>query len=183
MIFQETSLAGAFLVDLKRLEDERGFFARSFCQDEFEAHGLNPCVAQCNVSFNKHAGTLRGMHFQLAPHAEAKLVRCTMGAVYDVIVDLRADSPTFRQWVGVALSAENRRAIYIPEGFAHGAQTLADNSELFYQMSTAYHGPSASGVRWDDPAFGIQWPDPPATGRIIVERDRNWPDFEPGVQA
>ena len=181
MIFQETSLAGAFIVELKRLEDERGFFARSFCQDEFEAHGLNPCVSQCNVSFNKQAGTLRGMHFQIAPHAEAKLVRCTMGAVYDVVIDLRAASPTFRQWTGVELTAENRRAIYIPEGFAHGAQTLVDNTELFYQMSTAYHGASGSGVRWDDPAFGIVWPEPPSTlsgGRIIVERDRAWPDFQ-----
>lgn len=181
MIFQETQLAGAFIVELKRLEDERGFFARSFCQDEFEAHGLNPCVVQCNVSFNKQAGTLRGMHFQVAPHAEAKLVRCTMGAVYDVIIDLRPESPTFKQWVGVELTADNRRAIYISEGFAHGAQTLADNTELFYQMSAPYHGPSASGVRWDDPAFGIAWPELPSTqssGRIIVERDRNWPDFQ-----
>ena len=177
MIFQEIKLAGAYVIELKRLEDERGFFARSFCQDEFEAQGLNPCVAQCNVSFNKHAGTLRGMHFQLEPHAEAKLVRCTMGAVYDVIVDLRPNSNTFRQWVSVELTAENRRAIYIPEGFAHGAQTLTDNAELFYQMSAPYYGPSASGVRWDDPAFGIVWP-VLANGRIIVERDCTWPDFQ-----
>ncbi len=177
MIFHPTKLAGAFIVELDPREDERGFFARSFCQDEFAAHGLNPHVAQCNVSFSRLAGTLRGMHFQNAPHAEAKLVRCVTGAAFDAIVDLRPGSPTFAQWIGVELTAENRRAVYAPAGFAHGAQTLSDSTELFYQMSAPYHAASASGVRWDDPAFGIEWPQPPATGRVIAERDLAWPDF------
>lgn len=179
MIFRATELVGAFIVDLERREDERGFFARSFCEDEFKAQGLNPCVAQCNVSFSAAAGTLRGMHFQRAPHVEAKLVRCTRGAAFDVIVDLRADSPTLGRWISVELTADNHRAIYVPAGFAHGAQTLVDNTELFYQMSAPYHAAAASGVRWDDPAFGIVWPDPPSTGRIIAERDRTWPEFRP----
>jgi dTDP-4-dehydrorhamnose 3,5-epimerase len=177
MIFIPTKLEGAFIIELDRREDERGFFARSFCADEFTQHGLNPCVAQCNVSFNAQAGTLRGMHFQLAPHAEAKLVRCTMGAAFDVMVDLRPSSPTYKQWVGVELIAHNHRAVYIPEGFAHGAQTLTDNTELFYQMSAPYVGAASSGVRWDDPAFGITWPQPPDGNRIIAERDQAWPDF------
>ncbi len=158
MIFNETQLKGAFLIELERREDERGFFARSWDVDEFQKHGLNPRLVQCNISFNKVRGTLRGMHFQVAPFAEAKLVRCTMGALYDVIIDLRDGSPTLKRWFGVELSAENRLALYVPEGFAHGFQTLADNTEVFYQMSEVFHPECARGVRWDDPAFGIIWP-------------------------
>jgi dTDP-4-dehydrorhamnose 3,5-epimerase len=177
MIFTETKLKGAFIIDLERREDERGFFARSWCINEFEAHGLNTRLVQCNVSFNKRRGTLRGMHYQLAPFAEAKLVRCTLGAVYDVIIDLRPDSPTFKQWAAIELNHDNHRMIYIPEGFAHGAQTLADNTELFYQMSEFYQVDAACGVRWDDPAFGIEWPAASDAGRLIAAKDRTWPDF------
>lgn len=158
MIFTETKLKGAFLIDIEPREDERGFFARSWCEDEFAKYGLNTRVVQCNISFNKKRGTLRGMHYQSEPFPEAKLARCTAGAIYDVILDLRPNSPTFKQWVSVELTAENRRALYIPEGFAHGFQTLEDNTEVFYQMSEFYHPECARGVRWDDPAFGIEWP-------------------------
>jgi dTDP-4-dehydrorhamnose 3,5-epimerase len=174
MIFTETRLPGAFIIDLHRQEDERGFFARVWCQREFEAHRLNPRLVQCSVSFNKKKGTLRGMHFQFPPHEEAKLVRCPMGAIYDVILDLRPHSPTFTEHVGVVLSAENHKMVYVPEGVAHGFQTLEDNTEVFYQMSEFYAPASARGVRWDDPAFGIPWP---AAERIISERDRRYPDF------
>lgn len=176
MIFRETKLKGAFIIELKRLEDERGFFARTFCQEEFRAHGLNPRVVQCNISFNKQKGTLRGMHYQIAPYEEAKLVRCTRGAIYDVIIDLRPESPTFKQWVAAELTAENRRMLYVPEGFAHGFQTLEDNTEVFYMMSEFYHPECAKGVRWDDPAFGIKWP---ITSNVTISvKDRNYPDFE-----
>lgn len=158
MIFTETKLKGAFVIDIEPREDERGFFARSWCEDEFAKHGLNSRLAQCNISFNKKRGTLRGMHYQIEPFPEAKLTRCTRGAIYDVIIDLRSHSPTFKQWVSVELNAENRRALYIPAGFAHGFQTLEDNTEVFYQMSEFYHPECARGVRWDDPAFGIIWP-------------------------
>jgi len=158
MIFTETKLKGAFIIDIEPREDERGFFARSWCEDEFKSHGLNPHLAQCNISFNKKRGTLRGMHYQVAPFAEAKLVRCTMGAVYDVIIDMQPDSPTFKQWISVELTAENRRALYVPENFAHGFQTLRDNTEVFYQMSEFYHPECARGVRWNDVAFEIVWP-------------------------
>jgi len=175
MIFSETKLSGAFIIEVKRLEDERGFFGRSFCRLEFEEHGLNPFVAQCNISFNRDAGTLRGMHYQAAPHAEEKLVRCTRGALYDVIIDLRPESPTFKQWVSLELTEENCRMLYIPKGFAHGFQTLVDETEIFYQMSAFYHPDSGRGVRWNDPAFGIQWPE---TDRVILsDRDRVWPDY------
>ena len=171
MKFQQTPLGGAFLVELDLLQDERGFFARSFCRQEFEAQGLNPCVAQCNVSFNRTRGTLRGLHFQAAPHAEAKLVRCTQGAIWDVIVDLRRESPTYRRWYGVELSAANRRALYAPEGVAHGFQTLADDSEILYLMSAAYRAEAARGVPWNDPAFGIAWP---IANPTMSERDRGF---------
>jgi dTDP-4-dehydrorhamnose 3,5-epimerase len=174
MVFTPTDLAGAFIVDLERREDERGFFARSWCQREFETHGLNPRVVQCNVSRNHRKGTLRGMHYQDAPHAEVKLVRCTAGAIYDVIVDLRPHSSTFRRSVGVVLSAENLRALYVPENFAHGFLTLTDDAEVFYQMSESYEPAAARGIRWDDPAFGISWPEPIT---IISERDRTYPDY------
>lgn len=170
----ETELQGAFVIDLEKRGDERGFFARSFCQKEFAAHGLNPHVAQCNVSFTQRKGTLRGMHYQVAPFAEVKLVRCTAGSIYDVIIDLRPSSSTFKQYVGVELSAKNHRSLYVPEGFAHGFQTLEEDTEVFYQMSQVYSLEHARGVRWDDPAFGIKWPD---AERIIIERDRNYPDF------
>jgi dTDP-4-dehydrorhamnose 3,5-epimerase len=172
--FIETKLKGAFIIEIQRLEDERGFFARSWCQREAEAFGLRPQWLQCDISFNKAKGTLRGMHYQSAPCEETKLVRCTRGAIYDVMIDLRPDSPTFKQSVGIDLSAENRRMLYIPEGFAHGFLTLEDNTEVFYQMSEFYAPQSGKGVRWNDPAFGIQWP---IGVRSITERDRNYPDF------
>ena len=175
MIFNETKLPGVFIVEVQRLEDERGFFGRSFCRNEFAGRGLNPDVAQCNISFNRDAGTLRGMHYQLAPHAEDKLIRCTRGKLYDVIVDLRLESPTFKQWISVELTGDNRRMLYIPKGCAHGFLTFEDNTEIFYQMSEFYHPESARGVRWNDPAFGIQWP--AGVQVILSERDRNWPDY------
>ena len=174
MIFSETALAGAWIVEPERLEDERGFFARSWCRREFEARGLNPDVAQCNVSFNKRRGTLRGLHYQAEPYREAKLIRCTRGAVHDVILDLRPGSTTFLRHVAVILDAESRRMLYVPEGLAHGFQTLEDDTEVFYQMSAFYSPDHARGVRWNDPAFGIRWPDDDPT---ISSRDRGYPDF------
>jgi dTDP-4-dehydrorhamnose 3,5-epimerase len=174
LIFTETKLAGAFVIEMERRADERGFFARTFCRQEFEAHGLNPGVVQCNVSFNKRKGTLRGMHYQAAPFAEAKLVRCTSGSIYDVIIDLRPSSATFKKYFAVELSAENGRMLYIPEDFAHGFQTLQEDTEVFYQMAQRYSAEQARGVRWNDPAFGIEWPE---GERIIIERDKNYPDF------
>jgi len=172
MKFVPTPLAGAFVVEIERLEDDRGFFGRSFCQEEFRAHGLSPVVAQCNVSWNRRRGTLRGLHFQASPHAEAKLVRCTRGVIWDVIVDLREGSPTRLRWHALELNAENRLALYVPEGFAHGFQTLADDSEVLYQMSEAHHPNLARGVRWDDPALAIKWP---LSVPILSERDRSYP--------
>lgn len=174
MIFQKTKLEGAWIVDLNRLEDERGFFARSFCQREFTGHGMNPRVAQCNVSHNEKKGTLRGMHIQISPFQEAKLVQCTRGAIYDVMIDMRPDSPTFCEHLGVVLSAENYRMLYIPEGFAHGFLTLENDTNVFYLMSEFYAPDCARGFRWDDPAFKIFWPDTPA---VISERDAGYPDF------
>jgi dTDP-4-dehydrorhamnose 3,5-epimerase len=172
MIFAESPLAGAYVVDPERIEDERGFFARTWCAREFEAMGLDPRLSQCNVSFNARRGTLRGMHYQAEPHEEAKLVRCTLGAIFDVIVDLRPSSATLRRWFGVELSAENRRMLYIPPGFAHGFQTLADGSEVFYQMSESFHPGSARGIRWDDPSVAIDWP---SEVLVISEKDRGFP--------
>ncbi|HNC82380.1 MAG: dTDP-4-dehydrorhamnose 3,5-epimerase [Nitrospira sp.] len=174
MTFRETVLKGAFTIDLDRVEDERGFFARSWCVKEFEANGLDTRLVQCNVSFNKVRGTLRGMHYQVAPAAEVKVVRCTRGAVHDVIADLRPDSPTYKQAFSVLLSAENRRMLYIPKGFAHGFLTLTDDAEVFYQMSEYYAPECARGFRWDDATFAISWPD---QVRIISSKDRNYPDF------
>jgi dTDP-4-dehydrorhamnose 3,5-epimerase len=174
MIFTETKLKSAFVIETEWQEDERGFLARSFCRDEFEAHGLNPRVVQCSISFNRKKGTLRGMHYQTRPYEEVKLVRCTRGAIYDVIIDLRPDSPTFEQWIAVELTADNRRMIYVPEGCAHGFQTLEDNTEVFYQMSEFYHPECARGVRWNDPAFGIEWP---LSNPILSDRDRRFNDF------
>jgi dTDP-4-dehydrorhamnose 3,5-epimerase len=158
MHFTETKLKGAFILEPEFLKDERGFFARTWCRHEFEAHGLTTIFVQGNISFNHKRGTLRGMHYQVEPHAEAKLVRCTMGAIYDVILDLRPDSATFKQWLAVELTAENRRLLFIPPGLAHGFQTLEDNTEVLYQMSEDYHPECARGVRWDDKIFGIKWP-------------------------
>ncbi|HVD49707.1 MAG TPA: dTDP-4-dehydrorhamnose 3,5-epimerase [Gaiellaceae bacterium] len=177
MTFRELELPGAFLIELDRIEDERGFFARTFCRDEFAEHGLATEIVQANTAFNRRKGTLRGMHFQAAPHEEAKLVRCTRGAVYDVIVDLRRDSPTFTRWVSVELTVENDTMLYVPEGFAHGYQTLEDETETSYLMSQRYEPSAGRGVRWDDPAFGIEWPD--EGDRTMNERDRTWPDFSP----
>ena len=175
MIFHATELPGAFVVEPEPIGDERGFFARVFDADEFAARGLDAALAQSSLSYNERAGTLRGMHFQSAPHAETKLVRVTRGALYDVIVDLRPDSPTFKRWTAVELSAENRLALYIPEGLAHGFQTLQDGTEVIYAISRPYEPSAADGVRWDDPAFRIEWP--PAEHRIMSEKDRAWPDF------
>jgi len=174
MIFQETKFAGLLEILLEPKTDERGFFARSWCQREFEDHGLNPKVVQCNISFNQHKGTLRGIHYQAEPFAEAKLVRCTIGSIYDVVVDLRVTSPTFKDWTGFILSASNRRMLYIPEGFGHAFLTLEDNTEVFYQMSEFYNPAFACGVRWNDPAFKIVWPD---KIRVISERDQSYADF------
>lgn len=223
MLFTETKLQGAYLIDLQKNEDDRGFFARSYCFREFEQHGLNPRVVQCNISYNAKKGTLRGMHYQVPPYEEAKLVRCTMGVIYDVIVDLRPNSTTFCQWFGVVLSSPSSllaahcspltvhssqltadrllssahssqltadnlavtayssqltvdcyRMLYIPEGFAHGFITLEDDTEVFYQMSEFYAPDSGRGFRWNDPAFGIEWPMEPA---VISEKDQSYPDF------
>ena len=176
MTFTETELAGAFVIDIEPREDERGFFARAWCEREFEAHGLSTRVVQCNVAYNHRRWTLRGMHFQTAPHAEVKIVRCTRGAIYDVIIDLRADSPTFKQWLAFELTAENRRMLYVPEGFAHGYQTLMDETETYYQVSEFYEPASERGVRWDDPAFRIVWPI--GEPGVISDKDRTWPDYE-----
>jgi len=174
LIFTPTPLAGAFVVDPEPRNDHRGFFARAWCQKEFEAHGLNTRLVQCNISFNPKKGTWRGMHFQEAPHEETKLVRCTMGSIWDVVVDLRTESPTFRQHFAVTLSSENRKMLYIPETFAHGFLTLQDDSEVFYQMSEFQEPSSARGFRWNDPFFDIQLPMEVA---VISRRDRDYPDF------
>jgi dTDP-4-dehydrorhamnose 3,5-epimerase len=174
MKFLPTALEGAFVIETERLTDERGFFARTFCRDEFAARGLRTDFVQCNISFNVRKGILRGMHYQIKPHEEAKLVRCTRGEIFDVIIDIRKQSPTYARWIGLDLSAENRRMLYIPEGFAHGFQTLTDASEVFYQMAEVFQPESARGVRWNDPAFGIRWPLPNA---ILSARDAAFPDF------
>jgi len=174
MIFTETKLKGAFIIEPERLEDHRGFFARSWCQREFLTHGLNPRLMQCNISFNNKQGTLRGMHYRVAPYEEAKLVRCTMGAIHFVIVDLRPESPTYIQNISVILTAGNRKMIYVAEGFVNGYLTLEDSTEVFYQMSEFYAPEHERGFRWNDPAFSITWPD---DIQVISERDQNYPDF------
>lgn len=176
MIFEETALKGVFVIQPERKEDDRGFFARTWCAEEFASHGLNPRLVQCSLSYNKKKGTLRGMHYQVAPYEEAKLVRCTRGAIFDVIIDLRAGSATYTKHVSVMLSESNRFMLYIPEGMAHGFQTMEDDAEVFYQISQVFHPESARGVRWDDPYFGIQWP--PAE-RILSARDRQYAAFVP----
>jgi len=174
MKFQPLSLDGAYLIDPEPVADERGMFARNFCGREFAARGLDPRIAQCSTSYNRRRGTLRGMHYQVAPFAEAKLVRCVRGTIHDVIIDLRRDSATHMRWIAVELSAENARMLYIPAGFAHGFQTLTDDTEVFYQISQWYSPEHARGVRWNDEALGIHWPlaDP-----IISDKDRSYPDF------
>lgn len=174
--FTTTPLPGTFLIDLDRHEDERGFFARTICAEEFAQHGLNGRFVQHSVSWNPRAGTLRGMHFQAAPHEEEKLVRVTRGAIFDVILDLRRDSPTFGRWHGIELSADNHRQLYIPRGVAHGFQTLKPDTEILYAMTAPFHGESARGLRWDDPQLGIDWPTCPAHGdRLISDKDKNLP--------
>lgn len=176
MKLTETAIQGAFVVEIEPHTDERGFFARSFCQHEFAERGLSPVVAQCNVSYNAKAGTLRGMHYQLPPSAEAKLVRCTAGAIYDAIVDVRPDSPSYLAWLGVELRADARNALYVPEGCAHGFQTLVDDTEVFYQMSEFFAPELARGFRFDDPRFGIAWPLEPS---CISEKDLALVAFDP----
>lgn len=176
MRFVETTIPGAYVVELEPLRDERGWFARTFCRDEFTAHGLEPLIVQCNISFSDRAGTLRGMHFQQKPHGESKLVRCTRGAIYDVILDIRPASVAYRRWFAVELTPENGRMLYIPVGVAHGFQTLVDASEVHYQMGHEHVSQAARGVRFDDPAFNIEWPDPPGR-RIVSQRDQAYADF------
>ncbi len=174
MKFIETDISGVVVIELEKHEDERGWFARAWCREEFTVHDLPVDLVECNLSYNEKRGTLRGMHFQVAPHAEAKLVRCVAGAVHDVALDLRPGSPSYREFIGVELSAGSGRAVFLPEGIAHGFQTLTDHSTLFYQMSSAYSPEGAAGVRWNDSAFGIEWPlaDP-----IVSARDQSFPDF------
>ncbi len=177
MILREAPLPGAYLVELERLTDERGYFARTFDARVFAEFGLNAAVVQCSTSFNACAGTVRGMHYQAEPHGEAKLVRVTRGSIYDVIIDLRATSPTFRRWFGVQLDADGEASLFVPAGFAHGFQTLLDASEVHYQMSQPYLPEAARGVRFDDPAFAIRWPEPPTGGLVVSDRDRSFADF------
>lgn len=174
MKFTETKLKGAYVIEVEPLADERGFFARSWCQKEFAEHGLNPNLVQCNISFNLKKGTLRGMHYQAKPYQEAKLIRCTKGAIYQVVIDIRPDSFTFNQWVAVELTAENRKMLYVPKGMASGFQTLMDNTEVFYQMAEFYHPESAKVVRWDNPAFEIEWP---IEVKIISDKDNSAQDL------
>jgi len=175
VIFNETPLSGAYCIEVEKSHDERGFFARTWCEREFAERGLTTAIKQCNISFNKERGILRGLHYQEAPYGEVKIVRCTKGAIFDVIVDLRRDSATFRNWYGLELNEKKRSMLYIPEGFAHGFQTLSNETEVFYQMSQFYVPESARGVRWNDPAFGIEWPE--TEKRILSERDQQYPDF------
>ena len=177
MIFSPTSLEGVWIIEPERREDDRGFFARTWCQREFLEHGLDGRLVQCSISWNAARGTLRGMHWSVPPAAETKLVRCTAGAIHDVVVDLRPGSPTYLSHVSMVLSAEARNAVYIPEHCAHGFQTLEPESEVYYQMTEFYEPSAARGARWDDPKFGIVWPDGP---RVMSPRDATWPDFIPG---
>lgn len=177
MDFIETKLKGAYIIKLELIEDDRGFFARSFCKKEFEKHGLKFSVAQGNISCNRDRGTLRGMHYQQRPHQEAKLVSCVKGTIYDVIVDLRHDSTTYCNWFCVELTERDYKMLYIPEGFAHGFQTLEDDSMVFYQMSEFYHPESERGIRWDDPKFAIEWPE--VDNRQISDKDKSYSDYIP----
>jgi dTDP-4-dehydrorhamnose 3,5-epimerase len=175
MTFHETKLQGVFEIHLEPKADDRGFFARCWCEKEWESKGLNPKTAQCSVSFSSRKGTLRGIHYQAMPYPETKLIRCTRGAIYDVVVDLRSQSSTFKKWIAAVLTANNRRMVYVPEGCGHGFLTLEDDSEVFYQMSESYHPELARGVRWDDPAFQIFWP---GEVKVISERDRTYSNLK-----
>lgn len=175
MVFIETKLKGAYIIELNKIEDERGFFSRAFCKNEMEQYGLNTGIVQANLSHNKHKGTLRGMHLQLDPYREAKMVRCIRGSIYDAIVDLREDSATFKQWIGVELTDRNYRMLYVPEGFAHGFMTLEDDTDVMYQVTQFYSPVAERGYRWDDPAFSIQWPLQPT---VVSARDQSHPFFE-----
>jgi dTDP-4-dehydrorhamnose 3,5-epimerase len=175
MTFDETVISGVFEIRINRMPDNRGFFARTWCRNEFEEHGLDPVLKQCSISYNARKGTLRGMHYQAAPFAESKLVRCTQGAIYDVVLDLRTQSPSFKNWIAVTLTAENGNMVYVPKGCAHGFLTLQDETEVFYQMSEVYNAESARGVRWNDPTFAIAWPE---KVEVISDRDHNYPDFK-----
>ena len=180
MIFAETRLRGAFVIELEKREDRRGFFARAWCQREFGERNLATEFAQCNLSLSKSGGTLRGIHYQVAPNEEAKLIRCTSGAIWDVVIDLRPNSPTYMAWIGAELTASNYRAVYVPEGCAHGFLTLADDTEVTYFVS-AFHSPECErGVRYNDPQFQIRWP---MEIRVISDKDQRWPDYAPGLQA
>ncbi len=174
MIFTETKLKGAFVVDVSRLEDDRGFFARTYCHNEFKQHGMVPEVVQANMSTNKVKGTFRGMHYQIDPYQETKLIRCIKGALYDVIIDLRHDSPTYKDWIGVELTEDNQRALFVPKDFAHGFVTLVDDTTAFYMVSQFYTPGAESGIRWNDPSFRIGWPIEP---RVVSQKDCNWDDF------
>ncbi len=174
MIFHETKLKGSYVIEPERLEDSRGYFARMWCPEEFKTHGLTSRLVQCSISFNSTVGTLRGMHYQVSPHEEAKLVRCTKGAIYDVIIDLRRDSPTVKQWVAEILTCDNHKMMYVPKGFAHGYQTLEPNTEVFYQISELYAPDCARGLRWNDPVFGIEWPT--INSRVMSSRDQDYSD-------
>ncbi|HEB87794.1 MAG TPA: dTDP-4-dehydrorhamnose 3,5-epimerase [Gammaproteobacteria bacterium] len=176
MKFSKTKLDGAYVIELEKLEDNRGFFARTWCQKELEANNLAAQVAQANVSYNAKAGTLRGMHYQVSPYEETKLIRCTRGALYDVIVDLRPDSPTYKQWIGIELTADNYKMLYVPANFAHGFITLEDSTEATYFVSEFYTPGAEQGLRWNDTEFGIDWPRP---AEIISDKDADWPDFKP----
>jgi dTDP-4-dehydrorhamnose 3,5-epimerase len=175
VIFQQTELQGAFLIQLDKITDHRGFFDRAWCEKEFAEHGLTAVVHQANVSFNIKAGTLRGMHYQMEPYGEAKTVRCTQGAIYDVIIDLRKDSPTYKRWFGAELTADNFTMLYVPENFGHGFLTLTDNTEVTYQVSEFYTPGAERGIRYNDPAIGIHWPQ---TVQVISEKDAGWPDYD-----
>lgn len=175
MIFKETSLHDAYLIQPEKIVDERGFFARSWCEKEFLDHGITPVIKQCNISYNEKKGTLRGMHYQIAPNEEEKLVRCTKGEIFDVIIDIRPDSPTYKQYKSFVLNENNHNMLFIPKGFAHGFQTMTDNTEVFYQMSNYFEPDAARGIRWDDMSFNINWPE--VGQRIISEKDKLYPDF------
>lgn len=176
MLFKKTELQDSYIIELERMEDERGFFARTFCQKEFEKQGISTRIVQCNISYNKEKGTLRGMHYQLAPHQEAKIVSCSRGSMYDVIIDIRPDSSTYCKWVAVELTARNHRILYIPKGFAHGFQTLEPDTEVSYWMSNFYNPASQRGIKWDDPIFAIDWP---VSNPIVSERDLSYLPFKP----
>jgi len=175
MIFSETKLNGAYVIEPEKYEDERGYFARVFCENEFKSHGIKLNMVQSNIGFSSKKGTIRGLHYQVYPHAEVKLIRCLSGSIFDVIIDLRPESPTYRQWFGIELNSKNNQMLLVPEYFAHGYQSLVDNTEVFYQVSQFYMADAERGIRWDDPAFNIQWPE--MIHPIISEKDKSWPDF------